>query len=166
MGMMALDFFALKLGLSWSYTPAMKGWICQHTLHSQAIGMETKDWSTDLLLFKPKGFMNSSGIHVKKLVKEYSSSQFVVLHDDLERKLGKVTIKNGGSANGHNGIRSIISELKTNNFQRIRIGIGRPILKEQVAEYVLNEFSRAETAIIESETYPLVYKQLIALSHQ
>jgi PTH1 family peptidyl-tRNA hydrolase len=159
MGMMALDDFAIRLGLTWNYSSQFKGWICNHTIDSQELGLETPRWQREIMLFKPKGFMNSSGIFVKRL----KPSKFIIVHDDLERPLGKVTVKNGGSANGHNGIRSIISELKTSDFQRIRIGIDRPASKDHVASYVLEPFTPTETQVLQSEVYPLVYNKMIEL---
>lgn len=158
MGMMALDYLVEKWGLSWSFSSKCKGWVSKHKITSTALGIESEPWTRDILLFKPKEFMNLSGIPVKNVLHHHnaSQSQLYILHDDLERKLGKVTIKNGGSANGHNGLRSIISELNTQDFKRIRLGIDRPALKSQVAKYVLQPFSESETEHLEKVVYPLV----------
>ncbi|KAI8610893.1 peptidyl-tRNA hydrolase, partial [Chytriomyces sp. MP71] len=96
-------------------------------------------WSVRVIFLKPKGFMNLSGVSVGKAAREYaiSPSNILVLHDDLEKPLGRVSLKLSGSANGHNGLRSIISTLHTDAFGRARIGIGRPTNKDDVADYVL-----------------------------
>ncbi|CAG8491534.1 13012_t:CDS:2 [Funneliformis caledonium] len=82
----------------------------------------------ELTLLKPMFLMNVSGKSVSKAARElqFSHSNMIIIHDDMQRELGKFSIKNGGSASGHNGIKSVIDHLKTDAFQRLRIGIGRP----------------------------------------
>lgn len=84
-----------------------------------------------------------------------------VFHDDMQRDLGKVNIKASGSANGHNGIKSVIDNLKTNEFNRVRIGIGRPPADvddrsyEVVAGFVLSKFTTNEVTKLEQLVYPM-----------
>jgi PTH1 family peptidyl-tRNA hydrolase len=165
MGMMMLDMIVEKWGASWNYSSSLKGWVCKHRLESSALGLEIHPWQKDLLLYKPKGFMNDSGKFVKRLMQHHGNlSQLLVVHDDLERKLGKVTIKMGGSANGHNGIRSIISELKESDFKRVRVGIGRPANNEEVANYVLEKFTDDELEVIRTTVHPLFVGNIVKLA--
>ena len=97
----------------------------------------------------PRTYINTSGKAIGKFFpkKESAASQLVVVHDDLESKLGKVKLKIGGSAKGHNGVKSIIDNLGgRNDFRRILIGIGRPTSRseEAVSNFVLAKFSRDE----------------------
>lgn len=88
-------------------------------------------------------------------------SNMYVFHDDMQRDLGKVNLKGNGSANGHNGIKSVIDHLKTNEFKRVRIGIGRPPADiddrsyDIVAKFVLGKFSQVELTKLEDVVYPL-----------
>ena len=77
---------------------------------------------------KPTTFMNNSGIAVKALLTYYNIdlSDMVVIYDDLDMVVGKLRLRQKGSAGGHNGIKSIIAHLNTQDFNRIKIGIGRP----------------------------------------
>ena len=81
----------------------------------------------DLLLVKPLTFMNKSGFAVKALVDYYklTPQDVWVIHDDIDLPLGKIRIRQGGSSAGHNGVTSIIEQLKTDDFLRFRMGIGR-----------------------------------------
>lgn len=93
-----------------------------------------------VLIIKPQTFMNNSGKIVPYLQKKgIKAENILVIHDELEQPFGKITFKIGGSAKGHNGLRSLITQCGE-NFARLRFGIGRPD-KEQVADYVLNNFS-------------------------
>ncbi|KAJ3331140.1 hypothetical protein HDU76_004006 [Blyttiomyces sp. JEL0837] len=114
--------------------------------------------TASLVLVKPKGFMNFSGGPVFKASRELSipTSQIIIIHDELERKLGSVTRKQGGSTGGHNGLRSIQASLHTPDYTRLRIGIDRPTSKDPdiVASYVLSKFSEQEIDRLESEAFP------------
>jgi len=94
-----------------------------------------------ITLVKPQTFMNTSGKVVPSLLKQgLKSENLLVVHDELEKPFGKVELKTGGSHKGHNGLRSII-EFCGADFVRLRFGIGRPERKEDVADYVLSNFS-------------------------
>lgn len=98
-----------------------------------------------LLLMKPQMFMNLSGRSVAEAVRfhKLSPSEVIVLHDDIDIPFGRVKLKTGGGHGGHNGLRSLIAELGNGDFNRIRIGIGRPGCGE-VVDYVLSSFDRME----------------------
>ncbi|KAL1916367.1 uncharacterized protein VTP21DRAFT_5984 [Calcarisporiella thermophila] len=115
-------------------------------------------------LVKPRLYMNENGKAVARIVKElgFDTKDVVVLHDDLERELGKIGVKMGGSANGHNGVKSIIASLKTDKFTRLRIGIGRPPASTDdrsfnvVSDYVLGEITSAEMRTVQEKVWPWV----------
>jgi PTH1 family peptidyl-tRNA hydrolase len=86
----------------------------------------------DVLLVKPATFMNLSGISVAALMEELELDveDVIVLYDELDFPLGRLQIKERGSANGHNGVKSISAELGTEEWTRVRIGVGKPALDE------------------------------------
>ena len=99
-----------------------------------------------VVLAKPRCFMNESGRQVGPLAKFYSIAvaDLVVIHDELDIDFGKVRLKLGGGEGGHNGLRSIANALGSKEFQRVRIGIGRPPGRKDPAAFVLEPFSSAE----------------------
>lgn len=94
-----------------------------------------------LLLLKPSTYMNSSGKSLKAVNDFYKPNHIIVIHDDLDIAFGAMRFKNGGSSGGHNGIKSIDS-LIGNNYDRVRIGIGRS--DKSVIDYVLGKFDNSE----------------------
>jgi len=95
----------------------------------------------NVILVKPQTFMNASGKVIPFLSKKgIKAGNILVVHDELEFPFGKIKIRAGGSARGHNGLRSII-EFCGKDFIRLRFGIGRPPTKDMVGEYVLHNFS-------------------------
>lgn len=117
--------------------------------------------SKPLLLIKPQTFMNSSGDVMPSLQKKgIKGEQVLVVHDELEKPFGHVSIKHGGSARGHNGLRSCIAMIG-DGFWRMRIGIGRPTDNTSVADFVLHPFStEQEQALskIMEEAVALLFK--------
>lgn len=94
-----------------------------------------------VLLIKPQTYMNSSGQVIPPLSKKgVTAEHILVVHDELEKPFGSISIKQGGSAKGHNGLRSIMQYCGP-EFARLRFGIGRPERKEDVGDYVLSNFS-------------------------
>jgi peptidyl-tRNA hydrolase, PTH1 family len=106
--------------------------------------------SQKLMLLKPETFMNRSGLAVGKVARYYKllPEEILVVHDELDFAVGVVRLKQGGGHAGHNGLRDIIAHLGSNNFYRLRLGIGRPAPGRAVADYVLSEPSRAEVATL------------------
>ena len=104
-------------------------------------------------IVKPQSFMNNSGMSVKDVMSYYRMDprQLIVIHDDTKVKVGQFKIKNGGSAVGHNGIKSIIQHLHTENFIRIRVGIGEKPEEFDMAKYVLSRFSENEYKSVQSQ---------------
>jgi PTH1 family peptidyl-tRNA hydrolase len=99
-----------------------------------------------VVLAKPRCYMNESGRQVAPLAKFYSvpPADIVVVHDELDIEFGRIRLKSGGGVAGHNGLRSLASALGTNDFQRVRIGIGRPPGRMEGAAFVLGNFTAAE----------------------
>ena len=111
-----------------------------------------------VLLAKPQAYMNCSGYSVSRLVNKFKINidDLIVIHDDLDLPLGKIRIRLGGGSGGHKGINSIIDELDSLDFIRIRFGIGRPLSEEGIAltdeadivDFVLSDFHPDEQWVI------------------
>ena len=96
-------------------------------------------------------WMNISGPPVKGLLREFelTSSELIVVHDDLDLEPGRLRIKLAGGHGGHNGIKSVIEALGTPQFVRVKIGIGRPAPGQDSADYVLEPATKDEMAVFE-----------------
>lgn len=92
-----------------------------------------------ILLAKPSTYMNLSGIAVSEILKyfDFPSERVLVVHDDLDLPCGRIRLVRGGGAGGHKGIASIIAQLNTRDFPRLKLGIGRPLHGEAIESYVL-----------------------------
>lgn len=99
-----------------------------------------------VLLVKPLTYMNASGQPVAQLLRFYkvAPEDLLVIHDDLDLDSGKLRLRANGSSGGQNGIKSMIENLGSPEFARIRVGIGRPPGRMDPAAYVLQDFSKAE----------------------
>jgi peptidyl-tRNA hydrolase, PTH1 family len=104
-----------------------------------------------VILAKPQTFMNLSGEAVQGLVKYYEIdlANLMVCHDDLDLPVGAIRIRPDGGAGGQNGIKSIIQHLNTQNFPRLRLGIGRPPGRMDPAAYVLQDFKEFDGEVID-----------------
>ncbi|MBO8167112.1 MAG: aminoacyl-tRNA hydrolase [Kosmotoga sp.] len=103
-----------------------------------------------MLLVKPMTYMNLSGIAVKKICEKFgieSTKEIIIVYDDIWLPLGKIRIRKDGSDGGHNGVKSIIEELHSISFPRLRIGIG-PKPEGDLVNYVLDEFSDDELNLL------------------
>ena len=109
-----------------------------------AIYIETTINNEKVIFIKPMTYMNNSGIAVRAFVDFYklNSEDILIISDDLDLDLGKFRLRRNGSSGGHNGLKSIISQLGTDNFKRLRIGISND--KDDVINYVLSKFSKKE----------------------
>jgi peptidyl-tRNA hydrolase, PTH1 family len=108
-------------------------------------------------LLKPQTFMNLSGQSVRATIDWFKlpPESVLVVYDDLDLPLGKIRLRLSGSAGGHNGMKSIITHLGTQNFPRVRIGIGKSAGEKDTISHVLGKFSTIETPIV-SEVIQLV----------
>ena len=132
-GFMVLDRFSGDAGIPM----ARKGF---NALYGEGSFGESR-----LLLLKPQTFMNLSGRAVAAALNFYKLSvgDLIVIHDELDIPFGRVKLKEDGGHAGHNGLRSIMQELGSGGFCRVRVGIGRP-LHGDAADYVLTPFSGEE----------------------
>jgi PTH1 family peptidyl-tRNA hydrolase len=143
------------------------GFIClNHFARTQGIKLDKKKGlarigqgkveNNEVVLARPQTFMNDSGQSVSRLVKKFkiAPDDLIVIHDDLDLPLAKIRISFGSGSGGHKGINSIIQEIGSQDFNRIRIGIGRPskpeISEDDIIDYVLSDFSPAEKRAIDS----------------
>lgn len=99
-----------------------------------------------VVLAKPRVYMNESGRQVGPLANFYSvaPADVIVMHDELDIDFGRIRLKFGGGIAGHNGLRSVSAALGTNDFQRIRLGVGRPPGRQSGASFVLETFNSRE----------------------
>ncbi|KAH0827993.1 peptidyl-tRNA hydrolase [Lanmaoa asiatica] len=137
-GHLIVDALASRFGIRMSPNKALNGF----TGHSHVI---LGDSNVDLTLFKPKPLMNITGPAVVTALRHTAKtpSAMIVIHDSLEHKPKTLSVKFGGSANGHNGVRSVMAALGGDpNFHRFRVGIGRD---GDAASYVLGRLSTEES---------------------
>jgi PTH1 family peptidyl-tRNA hydrolase len=120
------------------------------------------------VLAKPQTYVNLSGESVSQLVKKFNISlnDLIVIHDDLDLPLGKMRISYGSSSGGHKGVDSIIKELGSQDFTRIRVGIGRPnkaeISDDEIIAYVLSDFTPEQKQAI-VQVIPKVSEAILCL---
>ncbi len=117
-----------------------------------ALVAETRLAGRRVVLAFPLTYMNESGQAVRKLVRRYGftdPAQIVVVHDELDLPPGTLRVKVGGGLAGHNGLRSITAHLGTQDFLRVRIGVGKPPSKEHGARHVLSKVPKAERALLD-----------------
>lgn len=110
--------------------------------------------SEKVILVKPQTYMNLSGESVRALVDFYKvePSDLIVIFDDISLAVGQLRIRKKGSAGGHNGIKSIISHLGTNEFARIKIGVGERIPGQDLADHVLSRFPKDQLPLVDEAT--------------
>ena len=104
-----------------------------------------------VILVKPQTYMNLSGESIIKFKKFYkiSNKDLIVIYDDMDLKLGDIRIKAKGSSGSHNGMKSVIENLGTQDFTRIRVGIGTPENKEDMINYVIGQIPKREREILD-----------------
>ncbi len=129
-----------------------------HSLFTQGL-IENKN----VKIILPQTYMNNSGVAVQEICNFYKEhiSKVIVIHDDLDLEFAKIKIKIAGGSGGHNGLKSI-DNLAGDGYKRLRFGIGKPLLKAQVHDYVLSKFTNDEQKIIDdklkiiSKLFPLI----------
>ena len=102
-------------------------------------------------LLKPETYMNESGRSISAAARFFKAvaEDVLVVHDDVDLEVGRLQARLGGGLAGHNGLRSIKSHLHTEDFLRVRIGVGKPASKEQGADHVLSKFGKRERTEID-----------------
>ena len=138
-GFMALNLFSDRQGVEFS------------RIERNALVTKIKLAGKRLLLVKPQTFMNRSGQPVASLAKYYKvpNENTMLVYDDIDLALGQIRIRPSGGSGGHRGISSVIENLGTELFPRIRLGIGRPPGKKNAASYVLKDFSKSEQETVQ-----------------
>jgi PTH1 family peptidyl-tRNA hydrolase len=138
-GFMLIDCLVDRLGESFS------------RLESNSLLTKAKYQGKRLLLAKPQTFMNLSGQAVSRLMKYYKIplESLLIVYDDVDLPLESIRIRPNGGAGGHKGVASIIERLGTNEFPRLRLGIGRPPGRKNAAAHVLQNFTKEENVFLE-----------------
>lgn len=141
MGYNTIDKLAEKLGIKFD-KEKFKGQLAIGSLKNEKF-----------ILLKPLTFMNLSGEAVGKVAKFYDIDplDILVIYDDMDLPIGKLRVREKGSSGGQNGMKNIISHLNTQDFPRIRIGIGKPDNKD-IINYVLSKFNKDDSQIINEVT--------------
>lgn len=128
--------------------------------------------TSDILLLKPTTYMNLSGESVRAVSDYYKPQKIIVIHDDLDLPFGTVKFKQGGGNGGHNGLKSIDAHIGS-DYIRVRIGIGKPNDKNEVANYVLGDFPKMQNEILRDivahcakASLELIEKKLIDISNK
>jgi len=116
----------------------------------------------DMILAKPQTFMNRSGESVKKLLK----NTLIVIHDEVDVKLGQVKISKNITSHGHNGVESIINNIKTKDFTRIRIGIDSEYLKDDLEKEVLKKFNTHEKEVLKENESSILEKIIETIENE
>lgn len=138
-GFMAVDEIAHRYSFA-PFKDKLKGQISRGEIDGKSV-----------LLLKPQTFMNLSGESVAAVCAFYKikPEEIIVFHDDMDLKVGKVKVKYGGSAGGHNGLKSIDAHIGQ-AYGRVRIGTDKPLLKAQVVDWVLHPFGPEDRAQIDA----------------
>ena len=151
-GFLILENFSKKYDSKFILKNKLKSWYSEFKVNDSTYR-----------LFRPNTFMNNSGDAVRAIIDWYKIDlkQLFIIVDDIDLPLGKIRFRKKGSSGGHNGLKNIINNLQTENFNRIRIGIGSPPLLENhknfnTISHVLGNISAKENLILDK-----VYKQLI-----
>ena len=156
-GFLLLESFSGKYNSKFILKNNLKCWYSEFKING-----------TTYRLFRPNTYMNNSGEALRAIVDWYKINldQLFIIVDDIDLPLGKIRFRKKGSSGGHNGLKSIIKHLKTENFNRVRIGIGTPPLIEKnknfnTISHVLGNISPKENLILDK-----VYKKLIEAFEQ
>ncbi len=139
-GVEVIDHLAERFRLTFESSPA------------EAVVARERCLGTGLMLVKPLTFMNLSGHAVSSLVRYFrvDLDDVLIVSDDVNLPLGRLRVRMGGSAGGHNGLRSVIDELGTDQIARLRLGVGRGDGRLDLADHVLARFEDAEQETVRS----------------
>lgn len=100
-----------------------------------------------VILLKPQTYMNASGESIREFIRFYKIdlNKLIIIYDDIDTQPGKIRIRKTGSAGTHNGMKSVVENINTTNFARIRVGIGMPEYKNDLINYVIGKITDSET---------------------
>jgi peptidyl-tRNA hydrolase, PTH1 family len=150
-------------GIEYQFTPHNMGFLavdriaeqCGVRVHNRNCRAQTaraRIGSEEVLLAKPETFMNLSGASVRELVREYQAQpelDLVLLYDELDLPFGTLRVRQRGRSAGHNGVESVIGALGTQEFVRIRMGVGPDYPVGDGAKFVLSQFKKAQYPVID-----------------
>jgi PTH1 family peptidyl-tRNA hydrolase len=139
LGFMVVDVLASRCGVRNPREEA-DAWVAESTLGGEPA-----------LLVKPLTFMNRSGVAVERLLAAHGAppQALLVVVDDVALELGALRVRERGSHGGHNGLRSLIDILGTDDFTRVRVGIRKGEVQEDLADYVLSEFPQEDVLVVQ-----------------
>jgi len=137
-GFMVADVIGERLGLQWRKDADV--------LFAKSFG------ENPFLVVKPQTFMNRSGYAVSRFAGYHNvdPAELLVVVDDVDLALGRIRVRAGGSAGTHNGLKSVVEQLGTTGFPRLRLGVGRGDARRDLADYVLARFDAAEQADVDA----------------
>ena len=123
----------------------LNDYLCQAWIGNGKIGRK------QVLLAKPLTFVNAAGLSLFQIKQKYEINleNIIIISDDMDLELGKLRLARKGGDGGHKGLKSIIDSLQTEEFPRLKLGVGRPEKEMDLSEYVLGEFTSREKKIIE-----------------
>jgi len=154
-------------GIEYQFTPHNMGFLAVDRIadqcrakvsnrHARAltarIKLEGNGKTEEMLLAKPETYMNLSGMSVRELVEEYEAEpekDLIVIYDELDFPLGTLRIKQRGSSAGHNGLESVMGALGTEEFTRMRLGVGPGHPVRDGARYVLSQFKKSQYELVD-----------------
>ncbi|WP_300265645.1 aminoacyl-tRNA hydrolase [Microbacterium sp.] len=118
----------------------------EHKAGARVVETWVRPGADKMVLAKPNSFMNVSGTPVAALARFYSvpAERTVIVHDELDIPFDTLKLKIGGGHGGHNGVRDVARAIGTADFPRVRVGIGRPSVRQDAADWVLSPFAAAE----------------------
>jgi peptidyl-tRNA hydrolase, PTH1 family len=157
-GWMMLDYLAKR------YSATVEKQVSQFRASLQSISVDSQ---LTIQLVRPQTYMNLSGQSVAALARFYRvpiTSDILVITDDVSMEFGKVRLRHGGSAGGHNGLKSLIADLGSENFARLKIGIGNHP-RMPLESWVLGRFEESEEASLESTVFDQAHDTIYAWIH-
>ena len=153
-GFMVVDEIARRYQLTWAMAPSQvpDAMIAKRHAGSATAGSVTAGNAAPLLLVKPLTFMNRSGDAVAALARYYdiASEDLLVVVDEVDLPFGRLRARPRGSAGTHNGLKSLVARLGTQEFPRLRLGVGRGDARRDLADHVLSTFESGERAELET----------------
>lgn len=154
-GFMLIDFLADKYGIRVSSKE-----------HKAIVGKGVID-GNKVILAKPQTYMNLSGESIRELADYYKidpETEIIVISDDIDLPPGYIRVRPKGSAGGHNGLKNIIQHLGTQNFMRIRLGVGEKPKQMDLADFVLGRFNKEDEALFKDSLTEADKALLLCLS--
>ncbi|AFV88830.1 Peptidyl-tRNA hydrolase [Acidipropionibacterium acidipropionici ATCC 4875] len=146
-GAMVVAELCRRAGETLSSARGLRAETARTRISDAGLGMPAAQ-AVPVVLMRSRTYMNDSGVAVRKVADfdRIPVGRIIVVHDEIDLDLGRIRIKAGGGDNGHNGLRSMRSHLRSGDFLRVRVGVGRPPGRQDPADYVLKKFAAGERA--------------------